>query len=124
MDVGGIDGKGKVKGKKGKKGGGKKGGGKGNKKGKEKGKEDAGGKGPAQDGGGWQKFQGYCNNCGTWGHKKTDCWKKPVAAVDPATAAAKAAGEVPPGLAGSVAMVEFVGEEAGGAGPAAEEWIY
>ena len=123
MDVGGIDNKGKGKGKKGKKGGGKKGGGKGGKgKGKEKGKEDTGGKAPAQDGGGWQKFQGYCNNCGIWGHKKTDCWKKPVAAIDTATgaAAAKAAAEQPPGLGGSVAMVEFVGEEAGG-DPAAEE---
>jgi len=62
------------------------------------------------------------------GHKKADCWKKPsVSAVEAATAAAAVAaakgGEAPPGLAGSMAMIEVVGEEAGGE-PAAEDWIF
>ena len=72
MEVGNIDYKGKGKGKKGK--GKTKNKGK-SKKGDQKGKE---GKYDKEK----PKFDGYCNNCHKWGHRKSDCWNKEVAAVD------------------------------------------
>lgn len=57
----GKDGKGKSKGNKGGKDG--KGKGKGVKEGKGQGKPSA-------------KFEGECNNCGRYGHKAADCWRK------------------------------------------------
>ena len=50
-----------------------------NNKGKNKGK----GKGKDHNGKGYgdtstsHQFQGYCDNCGTWGHKKANSWKAP-----------------------------------------------
>ena len=70
MDVGGID---KGKGKKGK--------GKSKVKGKSKKGEHKGEKGKSKDDD-KKKFNGYCNNCHKWGHRKSDCWNKEVAAVD------------------------------------------
>ena len=25
-----------------------------------------------------KKFDGYCNQCGKWGHRKSECWNRPV----------------------------------------------
>ena len=53
-------------------------------KGDKGGKGDNGGKGKGKGGGKGKDvppppkpFEGYCDNCGKWGHKKADCWGKP-----------------------------------------------
>ena len=48
---------------------------KGGGKGKGKGGWKGGGQGAGK--GSTTQFQGYCDNCGKWGHKKADCWAKP-----------------------------------------------
>ena len=52
----------------------KKGKGIGTDKGKEKGKSKEKGKGKKQSEKQGEKFEGWCNNCGKWGHKYANCW--------------------------------------------------
>eukprot|EP00971_Amphidinium_carterae_P044042 866611-Amphidinium_carterae.2 len=79
MDVGGLQDKGKYGKGKGKDKGKQKGKGKpwqpgGKSKGKEKGKQDKGGKSPPGTiVGAPGQFQGYCNACGAWGHRRAQC---------------------------------------------------
>ena len=51
-----------------------KGKGKGKDKGKEKGKSKEKGKGKKQSEKQGEMFDGWCNNCGKWGHKYANCW--------------------------------------------------
>ena len=44
-------------------------------KGKGKGKGKKGQEEKPSKGAPTQKFEGYCDNCGKWGHKKATCWK-------------------------------------------------
>ena len=93
MDVGAVNPKGYPKGGKDPKGKGKSSKDTGKPKGG-KGKKDGGG---GQQGGQQQqaqRFQGYCNYCGKWGHKKSECRNRPrpmeTGAVDQAASAAGA----------------------------------
>ena len=52
----------------------KKGKGKGKDKGKKRGKSKEKGKGKKQSEKQGEKFEGWCNNCGKWGHKYANCW--------------------------------------------------
>ena len=61
MEIGWVNKKGKGKGK-------------GKDKGKEKGKSKLKGKGKEQCEKQGEKFEGWCNNCGKWGHKYANCW--------------------------------------------------
>ena len=61
MEIGWVNKKGKSKGK-------------GKDKGKEKGKSKEKGKGKKQSEKQGEKFEGWCNNCGKWGHKYANCW--------------------------------------------------
>ena len=63
MEIGWVNKKGKGKGK-----------GKGKDKEKEKGKSKEKGKGKKQSEKQGEKFEGWCNNCGKWGHKYANCW--------------------------------------------------
>ena len=61
MEIGWVSKKGKGKGK-------------GKDKEKEKGKSKEKGKGKKQSEKQGEKFEGWCNNCGKWGHKYANCW--------------------------------------------------
>ena len=57
-----------------------KGKGKGKDKGKEQGKSKEKGKGKKQSEKQGEKFEGWCNNCGKWGHKYALAWKRETGA--------------------------------------------
>ena len=100
-------------------------------KGKGKGKPDGKGKGKAKGKGKSSWFEGYCNICGKYGHKASDCWHKDKNAMQVDAVTDKNTSQ-PPQLAltdgkkadGVNAIWTFGGEGPDRATSQREEWIF